>query len=226
MSDTNSLTIKTHIHNTLKNRSTAKAYTNQAISDDDFAILLDSLRLAPSSTNLQPWHFIVADDDAGKQRIAKGTQGMFEMNLAKVTNASHVVVICHKVYANAQHLHDVVTKEGEDGRYATDDLQQHALEVKSTFLGIHRHERKDETHWHLAQSYIALGFLLLTAANLGIDATPIEGVDIRALNQEFDLPAKDLSAVAVLALGYRSDDDFNAKLPKSRLPKDVVFSKA
>lgn len=225
MTDTNA-DIKQHLHHVLQNRSTAKVYSDRRISDDDFAILQDSLRLAPSSTNLQPWHFIIADDDAGKQRIATGTQGMFEFNHAKVMIASHVVVICHKVYASDQHVTAVIEQEAQDGRYANDDNRQQAHNTKSTFLGIHRHELKDETHWHLAQSYIAMGFLLLTAANLGIDATPIEGVDIRALNQTFDLPAKGLSAVAVVALGYRSDDDFNAKLPKSRLSTDAVFSHA
>lgn len=225
MNDINT-NIKKHLHHALQSRSTAKVYSNKRISNDDFAILKDSLRLAPSSTNLQPWHFIIADDDTGKQRVAKGTQGMFEFNQAKVVNASHVVVICHKTHASDQHMQAVVEQEAQDGRYANDDNRQQAHNTKSAFLGIHRHELKDETHWHLAQSYIAMGFLLLTAANLSIDATPIEGVDIKALNQEFDLPAKGLSAVAVVALGYRSDDDFNAKLPKSRLPADVVFSQA
>ena len=33
-----------------------------------------------------------------------------------------------------------------------------------------------------------------------------------------------LSAVALVALGYRSTEDFNAKLPKSRLPAESVLT--
>lgn len=45
------------------------------------------------------------------------------------------------------------------------------------------------------------------------------------LDQEFGLAEKGYRAVAVVALGYRAEDDFNAKLPKSRLENEVIFTK-
>ncbi len=72
--------------------------------------------------------------------------------------------------------------------------------------------------------YLALGILLLGAAALEIDATPIEGFDPRVLNEELGLRDKGLTSVVIAALGYRSADDFNAKLPKSRLPIESVLS--
>jgi nitroreductase/dihydropteridine reductase len=74
------------------------------------------------------------------------------------------------------------------------------------------------------QVYLALGTLLLGAAALEIDACPIEGFDVKLLNDALDLRAQGLSAVVVVALGYRAADDFNAALPKSRLPMDEVLS--
>jgi nitroreductase/dihydropteridine reductase len=59
----------------------------------------------------------------------------------------------------------------------------------------------------------------------GIDATPMEGFDRDTINQEFGLAEKGLKASVIVSLGYRSENDFNAKLPKSRLPDQVVFTR-
>ena len=64
---------------------------------------------------------------------------------------------------------------------------------------------------------------LLGAAALEIDATPIEGFDRAALDEELGLRQRGLTAVVLAALGYRSADDFNADLPKSRLPAEEIF---
>ncbi|MCH4094036.1 MAG: hypothetical protein LKE96_06965 [Acetobacter peroxydans] len=61
---------------------------------------------------------------------------------------------------------------------------------------------------------------------LGVDATPMEGFDAAALSEEFDLKRQGLTPVVLVSLGYHADGDFNAKLPKSRLQADVLFSRA
>ena len=44
---------------------------NKKISEEDFAKVKEILRMSPSSTNLQPWHFVIANTDEGKKRMAK-----------------------------------------------------------------------------------------------------------------------------------------------------------
>jgi nitroreductase/dihydropteridine reductase len=74
------------------------------------------------------------------------------------------------------------------------------------------------------QVYLNMGALLLGAAVLGIDACPMEGVDVKALDEEFGLRKKGFTALAVVSLGYRKDSDFNAKLPKSRFSEETVIT--
>ncbi|SQI32789.1 Oxygen-insensitive NAD(P)H nitroreductase [Providencia alcalifaciens] len=69
-----------------------------------------------------------------------------------------------------------------------------------------------------------MGALLLGAAVLGVDALPMEGIDFSILNDEFGLDEKGLNAVTVVALGYKTDDDFNSSLPKARLPLDEIVT--
>ena len=60
-----------------------------------------------------------------------------------------------------------------------------------------------DRHWTEKQAYLALGTLLLGAAAKGIDATPMEGIDRQALDEELGLAAQGLSSVVAVALGYR-----------------------
>ncbi|WP_087814286.1 oxygen-insensitive NAD(P)H nitroreductase [Psychrobacter sp.] len=206
--------------------STKEFDANKKISAADFQSLKDILRLSPSSTNIQPWHFVIADDEAGKARIAKGTQGMFDFNTAKVKDASHVIIFCSRIYANDEFLHEVLDKEDADGRFAEPKFKEQMHQVRKMFLDIRRYEQKDEPHWLVEQVYLNMGALLLGAATLGIDAVPMEGADLKALDEEFELRSKGYTAVAVISLGYRSEDDFNADLPKSRLSEASIITKA
>ena len=206
--------------------STKEFDANKKISAADFQSLKDILRLSPSSTNIQPWHFVIADDEAGKARVAKGTQGMFDFNTAKVKDASHVIIFCSRIYADDEFLHEVLDKEDTDGRFAEPKFKEQMHQVRNMFLDIRRYEQKDEPHWLVEQVYLNMGALLLGAATLGIDAVPMEGADLKALDEEFELRSKGYTAVAVISLGYRSEDDFNADLPKSRLSEASIITKA
>ena len=206
--------------------STKEFDANKKISAADFQSLKDILRLSPSSTNIQPWHFVIADDETGKARIAKGTQGMFDFNTAKVKDASHVIIFCSRIYADDEFLHEVLDKENTDGRFAEPKFKEQMHQVRKMFLDIRRYEQKDEPHWLVEQVYLNMGALLLGAATLGIDAVPMEGADLKALDEEFELRSKGYTAVAVISLGYRSEDDFNADLPKSRLSEASIITKA
>lgn len=208
-------------------RYTTKFYDrNKKISKEDFAEIEEVLQLSPTSTNLQPLYFIVADNEEGKKRIAKGTSGFFSFNESKILDASHVIVFCSKVFVDEEHLEKVLEKEAEDGRYANEEFKEQARAGRKIFLEIHRYSMKDEIAWHAKQSYITFGAVLLAAAQLGIDATPIEGIDTKALEEEFDLHKKGLVVNSVISLGYRNSvEDFNEKLPKSRLIKKDIIEK-
>lgn len=196
--------------------STKKFDPAKKISAADFDQLKAALRNAPSSVNIQPWHFVIADDDAGKARVVKSIAPNFPFNAEKVTDASHVVVFAARTHADDAFLSEILEKEDQDGRYANAEFKADGDGARRTFLGIHR-KFKDEAEWLTRQVHINLGFTLFAAAALGIDAVPMEGADMAVLNQEFGLTEKGYTAVAVVSFGYRAGDDFNAVLPKSRL---------
>ena len=182
------------------------------------------LRFAPSSVNSQPWHFVIAGSDEARAKIATATTGPYSANEPKVTNASHVVVLCARTELDDAHLARVLAQEEKDGRFPTEGGKEAQQKGRSFYVNMHRNELLDTQQWMEKQVYIALGGLLLGAAALEVDATPIEGFDQSVLDKVLGLREQGLSSVVLVALGYRSEEDFNAELPKSRLPADELFT--
>lgn len=206
-------------------RYTTKAFdASRKISAENEENIKALLQMSPSSINSQPWHFILANSEEGKKRLAKGTAGFFSFNEPKVLDASHVVLFCAKTEISDDFLQHVTDQEDADGRFAKEEFKTSNFGAKQLFTNIHKYDLKDVQHWMEKQVYLNIGNFLLGVATLGIDAVPMEGIDVKALDEEFGLREKGYTALVMVGLGYRSENDFNAKLPKSRLSEEEIFT--
>lgn len=206
-------------------RYTTKAYDPaRPLTATQVEELLDVLHLSPSSINSQPWHFLVAADAPARARVAAGTQGPYAYNAPKLRDASLVLVLAARREMTDAHIAAVLDQEQADGRFATDEARAQRAQSCAGFVDLHREQLHDARHWMEKQVYLALGGLLFAAGAMGIDATPIEGFDPAAVDEALDLPARGLGSVVLVALGHRGESDFNAALPKSRLPRGQVFT--
>lgn len=210
----------------VRTRYTTKAFDpNRRIPAEAIAQLESLLRHAPSSVNSQPWHFVIAGTREGVDRIAKSAHGMYAYNEAKIRNASHVIVFCTRTDLDEQHLLAILEQEDKDGRFSTPEAKAAQHKSRSFYVDLHRNEYKDAKIWMNKQLYLAFGTLLLGAALLEIDACPMEGFDSTMLDEELGLKDVGFTSAIIVCLGYRSGDDFNAGLPKSRLPAEVVITR-
>lgn len=211
---------------TAKKRYATKAYdAEKKIQPEQFEKLLEILRFSPSSVNIQPWHFLVAETDEAKQRIAAGLTGNYIYNAAKVLNSSHTLVFCTRTDITPEYLEQLLQQDAASGRFKDEAAKQGQRDTRQGYVEFYRNELKNLSAWMENQTYLALGQLLFAAGLEGIDATPMEGFDRNTIDQEFGLTEKGLKASVIVALGYRSEQDFNAILPKSRLPEEVVFTR-
>lgn len=211
-----------------RSRHTVKAFdSSKTIPEETVEKLKTLLQLSPSSTNAQPWHFILASTKEGKAKVAKSTERLYPFNKASILDASHVVVFASRLAIEEDYLLHVLEQEDKDGRFDADKEthkpQMHA--GRSMFANLHKQDYKDAQHWMDKQVYLNIGQFLLGASALGIDATPMEGIEISVLDEEFGLREKGYSSLVVVALGYSHPEaDFNAKLPKSRLPLSEIIT--
>jgi nitroreductase len=78
-------------------------------------------------------------------------------------------------------------------------------------------------HWAAHQVYIALGNLMTSAAALGIDTCPMEGIDPRKYDEILGLAGSGFATLVCCAVGYRSSEDRYAQVAKVRFDrKDVI----
>ena len=194
------------------------------LSEDQVNEIKTLLQYSPSSTNAQPWHFIIAGTGQSRELIAKAATGRYEVNAPKIRNASHVIVLCSRAYIDDQYLESLLDNEERDGRFADGAAKKTQSGTRSFYTDMHRFELKDLQQWTEKQVYIALGTLLMGAAMMGVDACPMEGFDAAILNRELGLRDRGFTASLIVALGRHAETDFNKKLPKSRWPQEYIIT--
>ncbi len=83
--------------------------------------------------------------------------------------------------------------------------------------------REARQAWNVRQVYIALGQLMSTAALLGIDSCPMEGLSTSGYDRILRLEKTGYATVVACALGYRSAADKYAEIPKARFERAKVI---
>lgn len=100
------------------------------------------------------------------------------------------------------------------------DIQGFVNTIKSTVKGLTQEQLQA---WNTKQAYIALGFLLQSAALEGIDACPMEGFDAAKFDEILGLADKNLKAIVIAPIGFRADDDTYQFYKKVRTAKKDLF---
>ncbi|MDA8621733.1 NAD(P)H-dependent oxidoreductase [Psychrosphaera sp.] len=212
------------IINDLEKRYTAKRYnSDKKVSAEDLAVLYEAMRLSPSSINSQPWKFIVIESDAAKQRLHDSYENMFQFNQPHAKAASHTILFAYNPAYTRENYAAVVDKGIEDARTPKEEREQ--AFGAFAFVDLNTDEKGNNAEWTKAQLYLALGNTMHTLARLGIDSTPMEGVDKDKLGELFADELNGYVCEVALAFGYHhEDEDYNAALPKSRLDMDKVLT--
>ncbi len=216
--------LMTHpIINDLEKRYTAKRYdATKRVSQDDLAVIYEAMRLSPSSINSQPWKFIVIESDEAKERMHSTFANKFAFNQPHIKTASHIILFAHNPKYTRDDYAQVIDADIKNGRTKAENREQ-AFGAYA-FVDMNTDEQGVNEEWTKAQIYIALGNTMHAAARLGIDSTPMEGVDAELIGEVFEKELDGYVCDVALVLGYHdSAEDYNAKLPKSRLAKEQVI---
>jgi len=198
-------------------RYACKAFDpTQKLTDAQWATLVDSLHLAPSSYGLQPWKFIIVQSPELRKALRAAS-----WNQGQVEDCSHYVVFTtlktlSEAYVNRfiQHSADVR------------GLDPSALEgYRQMILGslVNGDKAATISYWAQRQAYIAMGSLLTTAAYLNIDTCPLEGISPPDYDRILNLDSTDYQTTAAVAIGFRSKDDKYQHMKKVRFPVEDVI---
>lgn len=178
--------------------ATKKMDPSRKVSEDKVARILDAIRLAPTSSGLQPFEvFVVTNPDVRAQiRAAAWDQ-------AQITDGSHLLVFAAWDNYTEERIDAVVADIAAKRGGATEALLGYYANLKSMYLP----RSADENYEHAArQAYIAFGLAVTAAAFEEVDATPMEGFDPAKVDEILGLREKGLRSVTLLPLGYRAAD--------------------
>jgi len=186
------------------------------ISAADWDALEQSLLLTPSSFGLQPWKFIVVTEPVLREKLVPASWGQ-----RQVADASHLVVFAIKKNLGERDIESYLDRISEVRGVSRESL----IGFRGVLLGaiIKGMDQAARRAWAARQVYIALGNFLSSAALLGIDAGPMEGIQTAKYDEILGLDKQGLSAVVVAAAGYRDQSDGYAALKKVRFPKQDVL---
>ena len=188
---------------------------SRKIPDEIWDAIEESLVLTPSSFGLQPWRFQVVKNPALRAKLLTES-----WNQPQVTDASHFVVLTARTDLGTADIESWITRMAAVQGKTTDDVAP----LKGMIAGFAERMSEEERHaWNIRQCYIALGQLMTTAAVLGIDACPMEGISAPAYDRILGLEGSGYATVVACALGYRSEQDKYATTPKARFEREKVI---
>jgi nitroreductase len=185
---------------------------SKRVSPKDLETLLDALVLSPSSFGLQPWKFVVVENQELKEQLLANS-----WNQKQVVQASHVLVLCRPLTFGAEDVINFVRSTAEIRAQEAETLSGYQ-KVMTDFLG--RMNDAQIAEWMKNQIYIALGNLMTVAATMRIDACPMEGFVSTEYDKVLGLTEKGLASVVVCPVGYRAASDKYGDLSKVRYEKE------
>ena len=201
----------------LKERYATKAMNGEVVPQEKIDNILEAIRLAPTSSGLQPFEVYVITDKDIKKQIRE-----IAWNQSPVTDCSHLFVFAawdHYTEDCINHMFDLTN---EIRGFKNEGWENYRPQL----LGSYPAKDPEVNFQHAArQTYIAFMAGIAQATYEGVDSTPMEGFDPNALDKILGLREKGLRSTLLLPVGYRdAEKDWLVNLVKVRKPMEELVS--
>lgn len=196
--------------------ATKKFDPTKRIPDETWDALEQALVLTPSSIGLQPWKFLVISDPRVRTQLVAASYRQ-----PQVTHCSHFVVLAVRRDLDPEHVDRHIARMVEMHGVTPESLTK----FRTMTLGNLERARTDGTldTWQEHQVYIALGQFMASAALLGVDTCPMEGIVPAQYDEILGLAGTAYATVVACAAGYRMPDDKYAAMKKVRFRAEEII---
>ena len=192
--------------------ATKKYDASVKLPHDKVEQIIEAIRLAPTSSGLQPFEVLHVTDAALRQKLRA-----VSYDQSQVTDASELLVFAAWDNYSADRITKIFDRNAAERGPLTDAQKAYRDNIIKNYTAREAHINFEHS---ARQAYIGLGFGLAAAAELKVDSTAMEGFDAKAYDEILGLSKKGLRSVAILALGQRaSEGDWLAGLKKVRRPR-------
>lgn len=195
--------------------ATKKFDPSKKLTQEQVDKIIEAVKLAPTSSGLQPFKLLVITDQKIKEQLVPISMGQ-----QQVADCSHLLVFAAWDNYTAERIDNMYQVICETRGQAPDTYKSYTDRLKANYLN----KPAEENFVHTArQAYIAFAYAIAMAAELKIDATPMEGFINEEVDKLLGLNEQGLKSVLLLPLGYHAEDDWLLNLKKARRPiSDLV----
>lgn len=195
-------------HEIVASRYATRRFDGRPIPQEELESLLELIRLAPTSFNVQPWRVVVVSEAEQKQALEEAA-----WHQPQIASCSHLLVFCAntKLEELAERLEARMLAAAGS---RPESVASYMTLVRDWIAGL----GAERLAWAQRQTYLALGNGLNGAKSLGFDSCPMEGFQAEPLAEALGL-AEHLVPTALLAIGYSAD----VPRPKLRFSRDEMF---
>lgn len=205
----------TFIENQNWRYATKKFDATKKITTEDLSTLKEAIRLSASSYGLQPYKIIIVENSELRAQLLAAAYGQ-----SQVVDASHLIVFANEINFGEEEIVNFSKNMSETRGIPLESIQGYVEYMKSNIVNLSEETRNI---WSAKQTYLALGNLLNVAAELKIDATPMEGFVATQVNEILGLDELGLNATLIATLGYRHDEDATQHYKKVRKSNEDLF---
>lgn len=188
--------------------ATKKFDVTKELPAEDLEYILAAGNLGATSYGLQPFKIVVVTDAVKKKALMAAAY-----NQVQVGENGALLVLAARTDVDAAFITKYTTHiETERG------LPAGAVDGYKDMMIGHLTSLTAEARlvWAQKQAYIALGTMLLAAAEKEVDSCPMEGFAPEAFDEILGLAAHNLKSTVLLSLGYRSSEDATQNYKKVR----------
>jgi len=191
-------------------RTSIRRWNPAPVEKEKIEKVLEAGRRAPSWGNTQPWRFIVVQEKAKIEEIAKAAGGQPQASSAPV-----LIVCCGSINDFSRKMHGDALKQLRDAGVmdATDEFLDNVLLKNEVFAPYLRGEPV-MTVKAGEQIMIAVAYMTLEAVNQGLGTCWLGAISPKDVHKVMNLPDS-IFVHTLLALGYPGED------PKPRPRKDI-----
>ncbi|MFC7684890.1 nitroreductase family protein [Ureibacillus sp. GCM10028918] len=179
-----------------------------AIPREKLHTLLQNAITAPSSSNMQPWRFIVIEDQQVKKELRR-----ISNDQEQVETSSAIIAVLGdlEMYKNAQQIYDANFEQGFMSREIADLMIKNSLSLYGNLP-----EEKITSIVHFDAGLITMQIMLL-AKEMGYDTVPMGGFDKVKFAEKFNLPKNEIP-ILLIAIGEAAAPAYGS----SRLPVEQI----
>ncbi|NEP13488.1 MAG: nitroreductase family protein [Symploca sp. SIO2C1] len=195
---TTELSPSMNLKDAIEQRCAARSFRSDSIPQ---AILAEILRLglrSPSGFNLQPWRFIVVQEQGNKEKLRACA-----FNQRQVTEAPVVLICCGDRRVNQTDYIESMIKLGKDAGGVNDAFADY---MRSAIPQLFEHHPCFESMeaWTNRHTMLAVAHLMIVAKSFGVDTCPIEGFVSAQVKEGFNIPTE-VDVCCLLPMGYAAE---------------------